>query len=160
MVSKFMNYETSLEIEVRLADHFNYRQNIIVPNISWGMNMHECDLLIITKAGYATEIEIKISKSDLIKDKKKEHGHQSILIKYLYFAIPEKLDKEEIKAEIPARAGIIIINKQGKLRIDRKPLKNNGCVKLTDSQILNIARLGAMRIWNLKHEAVIKNSCV
>ena len=44
---------------------FNYRANLIVPNISWGLGLHECDLLVLTSSGYATEIEIKVSKADL-----------------------------------------------------------------------------------------------
>jgi hypothetical protein len=52
------------EMEVELGRYFNYRQNIIVSNVSWGLGIHECDLLIITKSGYATEVEIKVSLSD------------------------------------------------------------------------------------------------
>lgn len=36
---------TTIEIEERIANYFGVRRCIIVPNISWGMYMHECDLL-------------------------------------------------------------------------------------------------------------------
>ena len=73
---------TTHKIEVALANHFNYRLNLIVPNISWGAFIwHECDLFIVSKAGYCTEIEIKISKSDLKKDFEKKHNHESDKIK-------------------------------------------------------------------------------
>ena len=61
---------TTLEMETLLMNHFNYLQNIIVPNVSNGIFhkehgwLHECDLLVLSKANYATEIEIKISKAD------------------------------------------------------------------------------------------------
>ena len=71
---------TTPEIEVRVASFFNPRQNIIVPNISWGVNLHECDLLIIRKSGYGIEVEIKVSKSDLIADAKKPHHHHDIKV--------------------------------------------------------------------------------
>jgi len=45
-----LNKITTLEIENRVAQYFNPRQNIVVPNISWGMNIHECDLLIVRKS--------------------------------------------------------------------------------------------------------------
>lgn len=57
----------TLEIETAIAMKLDIRKHIIVPNISWGAGLHECDLLVINKSGYATEIEIKISKSDLKK---------------------------------------------------------------------------------------------
>ena len=68
---------TTPEMECRLADYFGYRKNLIVPNVYWGLDMHECDLLVLSQAGYATEIEIKISIADLRADAKKVHGHRS-----------------------------------------------------------------------------------
>ena len=62
---------TTLEVELSLMKHFNFRENVIVNGVHWGMvingkPLHECDLLILSKANYATEVEIKISKSDLL----------------------------------------------------------------------------------------------
>jgi hypothetical protein len=145
-----MNYETCKEIELALLRHFDFRQNIIVPNVSWGLGIHECDMLMVSLAGYATEFEIKVSKVDLIKDKEKRHCHNNEKIKYLYFVIPEKLDKEEIINHIPEKSGIIIIKKNGIVENRRPALKNNEARKLTDQEILHVARLGAMRIYGLK----------
>lgn len=61
----------TIDIEVAVATYLNVRTNLIVPNISWGMFLHECDLLVLTPAGFAWEIEIKTTKADLIKDQKK-----------------------------------------------------------------------------------------
>lgn len=140
------------EIEYYVADYFNWRQNIIVPNVAWGMFMHECDLLILSKHGYATEVEIKISKSDLKKDLLKGHGHNDDRIKFLYFAIPEKLLL--CKNLIPPRAGILIVRSEG-IRVEKikEPIpivKSN--YQFTPEERLNLARLGTMRIWRLKKE--------
>ena len=84
---------STLEIEIKLLAYFKFSQNIIVHCVADGIYhekcgfLHECDLLVLSKSNYATEIEIKISKSDLIKDSKKEHAHESDLIKKLYFAV-------------------------------------------------------------------------
>lgn len=60
------------DIEIAIAKMFNYRMNVIVPNVSWGLGLRcECDLLIVSQRRYATEIEIKVSKSDIKADKKK-----------------------------------------------------------------------------------------
>ena len=94
-------------MELVLSSYFNSRTNLIVPNVSWGLNLHECDLLIVTPAGYAWEVEIKTTKYDLIRDGEKIHKHGSKKIKYLYFAIPEYL--LEWQDHIPVRAGILVV---------------------------------------------------
>ena len=146
----------TLEMEIALADYFGIRQNLIVPNVSWGMDSHECDLFILTPAGYGWEVEIKVSKADLFKDKEKRHGHYSSKIKYLYFAIPDYL--ESYVDEIPFRAGIIIIRPV----VDgdgyccekfSRPIAN-GSYKYNDKERLMLARLGALRIWGLKKKIV------
>ena len=145
---------TTIEIEVALAQYFNPRQNLIVPNVCWGMHLHECDLLIITKASYAYEVEIKISKSDRIKDKEKWHKHDSDKIKYLYFAIPVGLVKHI--DYIPSRAGIITVEKHGKYyscRKIREP-KIHSKYAFTDKERLSVLRLGAMRMWTLKKKII------
>lgn len=150
-------------MEIALAEYFGIRRNLIVPNVSWGMEIHECDLFVLTPAGYGWEIEIKISKADLMKDKEKRHNHNSYKIKFLYFAIPDYL--EQYREEIPRQAGIIIIGKKRHGRIGdiyeyydcekiRQPQRNSN-YKYTDSERLQLARLGALRIWGLKKKLSI-----
>ena len=72
------NYIPTLyEMECAVARYMDFRTNLVVPNVSWGFEVHECDLLIVTKTGYAYEVEIKRSKADLKKDIEKKHGHNS-----------------------------------------------------------------------------------
>jgi hypothetical protein len=144
------------EIEVLIAKYLNPRINLIVPNISWGLDLHEIDLLVLTKSGYAWEIEIKTSLSDLKADKKKKHGHYSNKIHRLYFAVPAEL-KEEALLHIPERAGLFIthneINLQGKfgcVSLVRAPKLNTKARKFNDKEIKHLYELTAMRIWSLK----------
>lgn len=140
-----------LDIEIAVSNFFGIRTNLIVPNISWGLLNHECDLFILTNAGYGYEVEIKISKQDLIKDKDKKHKHFDQKLKYLYFAIPEYL--ENCIEHIPENAGIIIVRWISDVRlfceIIREP-KQIGHYRFSDDEKFQIARLGAMRIWRLK----------
>ena len=144
---------TTLEMEIALAAFFNYSINLIVPNVHWGMNMHECDLLMVSKAGYCTEIEIKVSRADLKNDAKKRHGHFSNRIKCLYFAIPTYL--EHCIEFVPERAGIITVKPdepedwRPRCKIIRKPVPNKA-TKMPDAERYKVARLGALRIWSLK----------
>lgn len=160
-----MNKITTTQMEIALARHFNFRQNLIVPNVSWGLYinrtvLHECDLLILTKSNYLWEVEIKVSKSDLIVDKKKIHGHRNCNIKRFYFAIPEYLGN--CIEHIPERAGIIIVREDVRLvqgmtvnacRQIRDPKIEKG-YRLTGQEKLKVAMLGAMRIWSLKNKLV------
>ncbi len=143
---------TAVDIEIAVAKYFGWRQNVIVPNVSWGLHIHECDMLILSGAGYATEVEIKISKADLIKDKMKRHGHRDNRIKSLYFAIPEKLC--EYQEHVPAHAGILFVHQipdseEYSCKEFRKPTTQNS-VKFTEKEKYELCRLGIMRIWAIK----------
>lgn len=149
---------TTPEMEIIVARQFGVNQKIIVPNVGWGMfianrPLHECDLLICTKSNYLWEVEIKVSKADLMADKKKLHGHLHPAIKRLYFAIPKSL--QDCIEHIPERAGIITIDERKRCRLSRSPKENPG-IKITDEQKLHLAHLGAMRIWTLKKNLIKK----
>jgi hypothetical protein len=159
-------------MEIAIAEYFNYRRNLIVPNFE-AMRFHECDLLIITPNNYAYEIEIKISLSDLKADIKKWHKHNDNenRIKKLYFAIPDYLLRYayDVKTEInlsdfkykendikyiPEYAGIIIVKK---LENDNcyyceriREAKNRSKYRFNTEEKFEIARFGTMKIWRWK----------
>ena len=147
-------------MELALVSYLNYRQNLIVPNVYWGMDIHECDLLVVSKAGYLTEVEIKITRADLRADAKKGHGHRSRIIKRLFFALPECL--ESSIEFVPERAGIILVRPMKKDDIDagwspycreiRPAQRNKAAGKISDHDRYKIARLGTLRIWGLKRK--------
>jgi hypothetical protein len=163
------------EIEVAIARHYGTREHIIVPNISWGFNyIHECDMFIIKRNGYAVEVEIKRSKTDLLNDFKKIHNHKSDKIREFFYAIP-KDNIDEWSKYIPKHAGIIVYWKTEDEIWDKKARKwtgktktvvrarrvrdaeiNKSANKLTTEEQLKVARLGTLRIWNLKQK-LIKN---
>ncbi len=155
----------TIEMEIAIMKELDVRRNVIVPNVSWAFgSLHECDLLSLSKSGYATEIEIKVSKADLLKDKEKRHSHENDLISYFYFAVPEKL-KEIALAEIPVRAGLYVIEEFKVLNSNKKILhvnkirtavKNAKSVKWSLENKLHLAHLGAMRILNLKKKILKK----
>lgn len=155
---------TTIEMEVAIAKHFGVRQNIIVPNISWGFAMHECDMFIIKKSGLTAEVEIKRTKYDLLADFKKRHNHvdKQNRISELYYAIPLEI-YEVCKDLIPQDAGILTCEKyhagHGTRRVyvsrKREPARVKNSRKLTEEEKLKIAWLGTMRIWSLK-EKIIK----
>jgi len=152
---------TTLEMEIAVAQYFNPRVNLTVPNVSWGLNLYEIDLLVLTKNNYAYEVELKISRADLKRDLQKRHGHRSYdpdnprkdgKISRLYFAIPDYL---QCSADlIPGHAGILVVGNElsdTTVQCVRNP-KINHSYQWSDAQRLALLRLGAMRIWTLKKQ--------
>ncbi len=152
----------TLDMEIAIARYFNPRQNLIVPNLFWGMFDYELDLCVLSKSGYATEVEIKTTKADLIKDKEKRHGHHNPMVKYLYFALPYHLLKDI--EHVPKRAGIFIVEYQEAWETyNYKREAFFSCTQLrnaemnynrqwTDTERGSLLRLAAMRTWTLKKQ--------
>jgi len=152
---------TTIEMEEAISRLFGVRTHIIVPNVSWGLpGMHECDVFIVKKTGYAVEVEIKRTKSDLLADFKKSHNHDDERIKEFYYALPEKL-LETCTEFIPEHAGIISCGRSPwsnrndvYASIKRNPKPRKGARKLTQEEQFKVAKLGVMRIWSLKKKLI------
>jgi len=149
---------TSRDIEIAISNHFGYRQNLIIPNVSRGFNLnYEADILIVSDSGYVTEVEIKTSYSDFNAEKlKNDKAHKNNRIKKFYFAMPEALALK-CQPEI-TDAGLIAIHEHeiymGVYRQYCKTIKppkcNHHARKITEKERLKLAELGSMRIWSLK----------
>lgn len=132
-----------------------FRKNVIVPNVSWGLGLsHECDMLYLDSKDRFTEVEIKISLSDLKADFKKWHSHKSNIISRLQYAVPERLAEQAINL-IPKTAGLITVRWSEHVgcyiaEYQRVGTHNKGCQKPKPETIKNFMRLGCMRIWSLK----------
>lgn len=141
-------------IEVAVALLLDYRRYTIVPNVHWGAGFsHECDMLAIDGDNKMTEIEVKISMADLKADFKKKHGHSSKYISRLVYAMPEKMITKAVEI-IPKEHGIISVKWNG-YRFEAKWVRKarhrkHYIEQVPQSKIINIMRLGCMRIWSLK----------
>ena len=175
-----------LEIETALAryDKFDFVKNIVVFNVN-GINenlpiYHECDMLVLSKSGYLTEIEIKRSWRDFLADFKKKHNHHNYpIIKYFYYCVPisiyekvrDKLEEEYEKRKTTDGfnyTGIITYDEDLNIELHGHRIKlfrsdkleeifpqMHGAKKLYLEQRLELARLGTMRIITLK-ENILK----
>lgn len=160
---------TCLDIELAIMREFNFRQNLIVPNITSMMCIlpFETDMLVLTSSLYAYGFEIKVSKSDLKADFKKPqhcklhqlHNGKTGLeryygkFKYFYYAVPEQL-KEFALEVIPDFCGLWVLTKyqylgECKFYKAKEPQKLFDR-KWSEKERYEIARLGTMRIYSLK----------
>lgn len=159
---------TTHKMESLIYTYFESGSLVIVPKISknnyWFDNKtmlwkeivnHECDMLIVTKNYYLTEVEIKISLSDLKADFKKKHQHKDENIKNFYYAFPEEM-KEKVLKLIPKECGILIaVEKEcgipyRKIECYRKPKINKEAKPINDIVLSKIYRLGYLRYWNYR----------
>lgn len=158
------------EMEKLIYWYFQDSSLVIVPKISgnnWWFDSetmiwknivnHECDMLIVTKNRYLTEVEIKISLSDLKADFKKEHQHKDENIKNFYYAFPEEMKEKAIEL-IPEGAGILIAVKKHlnsgyeyrDIECYRKPKINKEAKTINNIVLSRIYRLGYLRYWNYR----------
>lgn len=140
-----------LDIEIAIAKYFGYRQHVIVPNISWGLGFqHEIDVLVMTKSGYCTEIEIKTSRSDLKRDLLKSHQHKSSKIRNHFLAVPRRL--VELGLEIfPTHWGVLSIDEESRFVEKRRDcIRNKDARALSLAEIQHLYELASMRTWSLK----------
>lgn len=137
-----------------------YTRYICIPNVNSGFAVFtgESDLIAVSDSGYLKEIEVKISVGDLKRDKAKvkhrfwELEHNPI--SELWYAMPRYVaDKIDVTAHIPDYAGIITIHSNSTKyfhQIVRKAKRKHNARKLTDREMLKIARLGCIRLWTQK----------
>lgn len=152
---------------------FDFSRNLCVDNVSWGLGLPwEADLIVMSGSGYLTEVEVKISVSDLKRDAAK-HKHTvrlaedgvyyTKLIRRFYYAMPEAVWKKagDRLLPIPGDAGVILItvdpgrpgsNILPKLVASevRKAKVNMRAEKLDLKRRYELARLGCLRYWDRK----------
>lgn len=143
---------TARDIEIAVAKYFDYRRNLIVPNVHWGIGLpYECDLVVLRPSNWAVEVEIKVTRGDIRADLRKKIRHDSLLFRELYFAVPRALADDP---NIPARAGILSLDfspagvlRATKVRVARR-CKNP--VRWSAGQRQKLYDVASMRTWTLK----------
>jgi hypothetical protein len=131
---------------------FPWRRYVVVPNVSWGLLPHEADLVVLSKAGWLDEIEIKVSVSDFKRDAKKwkhrlaEVNGKPELVRGFYYAMPEPV-YEKVRSSIPEGVGVILVVNTLWAKKHREAVPNASARKLTDDEAAQLLRLGYIRYW-------------
>jgi len=146
--------------------HYLLQSNFLTGQMLSIDNVHlfefESDFLTVSKAGYMTEYEVKVSRSDFRADFKKScskrnargwrlketvHKHVKLAmgsygLKHFYFIAPEGIIPHD---EVPDHAGLIEVTRHSKDNIDlqtnivKKAPKLPNCEKITDKQKAEIS---------------------
>jgi hypothetical protein len=154
---------TEREIQYRL---WYYRACIssnlfVVPNASiW---YWEADLIHVTPSGFATEWEIKLSRSDYRADFKKQFKHQILSgehqpdcgPKYFYYACPAGLIRPN---ELPKYAGLFYIYDGHELPRLIIPAPRRKVKPMTDKQKIRLYEKGLRRYWSTQEKHFMRRT--
>lgn len=120
---------------------------LVIPNVSWGFLKYEADMLLVSKAKYCTEIEVKISMADWKQDfdKKKFDRSPDDRIKYQYYAAPTDLARRHTELELPEGWGVLGVSDK---RVEvLKEATARPCRKISDKELMILCRLACFRVW-------------
>jgi len=141
---------------------FDWRKQFIVPNITHGFltgRRGECDLLVVSKARYLTEIEIKVDAYDLAKEINKfKHENRTpdkpfgYIIKRYFIAAPREVWGKVNDVKLPYGAGKIEVYETGQGhyhgQLIQPSVSSKAARPLTDKEMIELLRLAYFRMWN------------
>jgi hypothetical protein len=148
------------QVELAVAEHFRWRQNLVVPNVSWGLpGLHyEADLVVVYPSRWAIEVEVKVTRADIKADRNKrkwDSQHFECISRNLFkeFWIAVPLGLETCDA-IPDFAGVLTVDPRPDMmrwaRLVRRPQRNKAARPLTPQQYQALQRLAYFRVWTMK----------
>lgn len=141
------------------------REDIIIPNLSWGLLPYEIDLAVIKPSGYMTEYEIKRSYSDLVADFKKAIYHNDERVRCFHYVLPvgikdkalalfdEHKQDESYKAVFRFRDPSCLFYDERAMFVGQTSWDNllaGNHRKLYLEEQLTVARLVSIRYWTMR----------
>lgn len=145
---------------------------VLVDNCNW--TGHECDVLGVTTDLRIIDVEVKISRSDLKADAKKDKWwhrpgwnwdgrnapgatanlHPRKVWKH-YYAMPADIWKPELLECLPSPASGVLLLRKGRdwreppviVSCERRATPAKDATRLKPEQVMDIARLANLRMW-------------
>jgi hypothetical protein len=137
------------DIQYALVHRLNWRQNRIMPEFY--LDGGQCDLLQVTRSGYATEYEIKVSRSDWKKDATKDKWRRPRPhVARFFYAVPIEL-ADYWPEWAPDGAGLIAVrltNEQWPVLKEIRPAKRFAAQKLNQQTLDRMYEAAYFRFWN------------
>lgn len=140
---------------------------VVVPNCNY--TGYEADLLVVTTDLRLVDVEIKVDRSDLKADLKKDKWWRAEYVKNEdgtkegpfppkiwkhYYVMPEKVWDDSLYAAIPPTSGVVVIKEYPHtktkllMRVLRRATPNRKSGKITPEQAFSIGRLCNLRMWD------------
>lgn len=150
---------------------------VLVDNCNW--TGHECDVLGVTTDLRIIDVEVKISRSDLKADAKKDKWWKSLTweeklaagrdcknrelwdqrdpvdhprkVWKHYYALPKDIWNPDLLEFLPSKAsGVLLVSdRNGLIEVccARRATPNKDAYRLTPQNVMDIARLANLRMW-------------
>ncbi len=147
---------------------------VLVDNCSW--TGYECDVLAVTTDLRIIDVEVKISRADLKADAGKDKwwhrqwglynpATQSydkppdilrewpLKVWKHYYALPADIWRDDLIAALPSpKSGVLLLtHKPGefiRIKCERRATPNRDATRLTAANVMDIARLANLRMWD------------
>jgi hypothetical protein len=167
--------------------HWRTRNQVLVPNVSYGLLPWEADLVVMYASGWLEEVEVKISKADFRRDfTSKPEKHERLqkgtpkqvfqgfgtpvqvwkpdwtkaepsMIRRFWLAMPHELALK-LLPEAPAHCGVIAVST---CCVVLRPAPVLKCArKLTAPEQNQLLRLAYLRYWDLRRKHEIPTAIV
>ncbi len=142
---------------------FDKKCTVLVPNCGW--TGYECDVLAVTDDCRIIDVEVKISRADLKADAGKGKwwefaawrqprtrvAHPRKVWKH-YYCLPAELWTPDLEQHLgSASSGVILITRSRytyDVVVQRRAKPNTRCERLTPPEVMHIARLANLRMWD------------
>ncbi|MGE0745280.1 MAG: hypothetical protein AB7K86_08535 [Rhodospirillales bacterium] len=143
---------------------------VLVDRCNW--TGHECDVLAVTSCRRVIDVEIKVTRSDLKADARKDKWWRYLPWAYgqprqepvprewprrvwkHYYALPAHVWRDELLTFLPSPAsGVILLDERdgrepAVARVVRRAKPNGDAYRLTDADVVAVARLANLRMWD------------
>lgn len=133
-----------------LADHLQWDQTRCLPEFE--IDGGKADLVQISRAGYLTEFEIKVTLADWNADRTKAKfaGHRPHVARFFY-VIPDNL-VDRIPDWVPASAGILVVSPndgswRDRVREHRPARRAKGCLTVPPDTAQRLLEACYFRFW-------------
>ncbi|WP_342617204.1 hypothetical protein [Rhodoferax sp. GW822-FHT02A01] len=141
---------------------------VLVDNCNW--TGHECDVLGVTTDLRIIDVEVKISRSDLKADAKKDKWWHRVSYGWVdgpprpvthprkvwkhYYALPAEIWKPELLDCLPSTSSGVLLLRQGGwpqppviVSCERRATPAKDAYRLKPEEVMDIARLANLRMW-------------
>lgn len=137
---------------------------------------YECDLLVVAPCLRYIDVEIKISRADLKADRRKDKWHSWPAVPWgqsrvcvprdwpprvwkHYYAMPETIWRDDMLAHCGAISGVLLVQpnqykaRNWRLRVVRRAKPCRNAPQATSGDIMAVARLASLRMWDAYEDA-------
>lgn len=130
-----------------LAGHFDWWQNRMMTEFD--VDGGRADLVFVSRSGYLTEIEVKVSRADWnVDQKKRKFARPRPHVARFFYAVPDML-AADLPPWLPPEAGVIVVHggEYSDQCSELRPAKRVRAQKISESMSRTLVENCYYRFW-------------